>query len=164
LSTKAYRYPMLILVHSMKRLKAENGFTIIELMVVIALIAIIAGFAVPQFGRVIENNRVISTTNSVVGLVNFARSEAIRRGVRVTVTSASNSVSATLTSDGSLIRRIEEAAGSITVTAGAITFRSNGMTTNAGDLQLDICSATGNGRQITVSPGGRIDTTEINCP
>jgi len=155
---------MLILVHAMKCLKTKNGFTIIEIMVVIALIAIIAGIAVPQFGRVIDNNRVISTTNSIVGLVNFARSEAIRRGARITVTSASNSVSATLASDGALIRQIEEAAGSITVTTGAITFRSNGMTTSAGDLQLDICSGTGNGRQVTVSPGGRIGTTEINCP
>lgn len=142
----------------------NKGFTLVELMVVIALVAIIAGFAVPQFGRLIDNNRVVSTTNSIVGLLNYSRSEAVRRGARITVTSAGNTLTTTLTSNNNVIREIEEASGDLSITAGAVTFRANGLTTSAGDVVLNVCSGSSEGRTVTVTPGGRVVTTDFNCP
>lgn len=145
-------------------MKNNKGITLIELMIVLALIAIIAGFAVPQFGRIIDNNRVVSTTNSIVGLLSYSRSEAVRRGTRVTATSAANTVETTLAANGDLIRQIEEPSGGLTITTGAVTFRANGLTTGTADVAFNVCAGDGIGRTVTVTPGGRVVTTDFNCP
>lgn len=142
----------------------NKGFTLLELMVVVALIAVIAGFAVPQFGRLIDNNRVVSTANSVVGLLNYSRSEAIRRGSRITTTAAANTLQTTLTSDGTVIRQIEQPSGDLTISPGSVTFRANGLTTSGGNVAFSVCSGESIGRTITVTPGGRVDTADSNCP
>lgn len=144
--------------------RKSSGFTLVELMIVIALIALIAGFAVPQFGRMIDSNRITSTTNSIVGLLSFSRSEAVRRGARVTVTAASDTLVTTLTSDNSVIRQIEAASGSIDISDAAVTFRANGLTTSGADVTITVCAGDADGRAITVAPGGRVDSAAFNCP
>lgn len=69
-------------MYSAKRIA---GFTIIELMVTIAVLAIIATFAVPSFRDVIISNSVASDRDELFVTLNFARSEAIKRGRAVTV-------------------------------------------------------------------------------
>jgi len=64
----------------------SGGFTIIELMIVLAVLAIIALVAVPNFREVIENNRVTTETNRLITAINFARSEAVRIGDDVSLT------------------------------------------------------------------------------
>lgn len=140
-----------------------KGFTLVELLVVVALIAIIAGFAIPQFGRMLDSNRVVSQTNSVVGLLNFARSEAVRRGARITVTSANNTLTATVVGTNEVVREMDEARGSLTVSAGAVTYRANGLTTSGADVTFQICADSNDGRDVTVTPGGRVTTATVNC-
>jgi len=61
-------------------MKLPRGFTLIELMVTLAVAAILLTVAVPNFREFIERNRVSSTTNILVGALQLARSEAIKRG------------------------------------------------------------------------------------
>jgi len=63
----------------------NHGFTLIELMVSIAVLAIIAALAAPSFRAIIENNRLTSQANELVTALAFARSEAVRRRTPVTV-------------------------------------------------------------------------------
>ena len=58
----------------------SKGFTIIELMVTIVVLAILLSVAVPSFWNVIQSNRVTAQANELVTALNFARSEAVKRG------------------------------------------------------------------------------------
>lgn len=75
--------------------KSLSGFTLIELLITIAVGTILLTTAVPSFKEVIANNRMATQVNSLVTALNLARSEAIKRGVRVTVCKSANSASAT---------------------------------------------------------------------
>lgn len=77
----------------MRCIKTTNsGFTLIELMVTIALAAIILTQAVPSFNALVQNNRLISQKNEFISTLNMARSEALKRGTRVTVCASSDQV------------------------------------------------------------------------
>ncbi|MEJ8826857.1 GspH/FimT family pseudopilin [Variovorax humicola] len=61
------------------------GVTALELMVVLAVVAILATIAAPSFVDLTQRNRVATEVNAFVGDLQFARAEAIRRGEAVTV-------------------------------------------------------------------------------
>src|SRR5690606_661000 len=61
------------------------GFSLIELMVVVAIVAILAVVAYPALGSVINSNRLSSHANEMVASLQLARSEAIRRNATVSV-------------------------------------------------------------------------------
>ena len=61
------------------------GFTLVELMVTVAVAAILVTVAVPAFTSLIRDMRVNTAVNTFLASVHFARSEAARRGVRVAV-------------------------------------------------------------------------------
>lgn len=58
----------------------SRGFTLIELMVVIAIVAILTTVAVPSFKQLIQSNTMSSNVNTFLADMRYARSEAIRRG------------------------------------------------------------------------------------
>ena len=62
-----------------------KGFTLIELMVVISIIAILASLAVPSFTDMIRRQKVSGEANVLFSLVYLARSEAIKRNSVVTI-------------------------------------------------------------------------------
>ncbi len=64
--------------------RAQNGFTMLELMVTLVVLSILLGIGVPSFQSVIRNNRIASATNELVGALTYARSEAMKRGDTVT--------------------------------------------------------------------------------
>ncbi|MDP4529753.1 GspH/FimT family pseudopilin [Alkalimonas delamerensis] len=57
----------------------DKGFTLIELMVTVAVMAITLTVAVPAFTQLINGNRLTSQANEVLSALSYARSEAIRR-------------------------------------------------------------------------------------
>jgi type IV fimbrial biogenesis protein FimT len=60
--------------------KAQTGFTIIELMVTLALAAIVLMAAVPSFTQIIKSNRLTTNVNDLVYAISLARSEALKSG------------------------------------------------------------------------------------
>ena len=61
------------------------GFTLIELLVALTIAAIMMGFAIPAFTDFVQQRRMASDGNQFIVAVNYARSEAARRGGIVTL-------------------------------------------------------------------------------
>lgn len=151
----------------------SKGVTLIELMVVIVIIAIVATIALPSFSRMIENNRLTTTTNELVGLLSFARSEAIRRGSSVTVVPAGTGFGDGVQAqwnDGSTdiqLRKINAPSGyaAITLSSGANpTFLANGRLSGTTAITFNVCGNSGSsGSDIQVSLGGQVSTEEVGC-
>ena len=66
---------------------AARGFSIVELMVAVLVAAILAAIALPSFRDISYNSNVTELTNLLVGDLNVARAEAVRRGMMVGVIS-----------------------------------------------------------------------------
>lgn len=64
--------------------RKQSGLTLIELMVALAILIIVATLSTPMM-RTVKNNRVTAYVHNFVTDLNFARSEAITRGVPVTL-------------------------------------------------------------------------------
>lgn len=70
--------------------KPRAGFTTIELMVTLAIAAILVTMAVPSLQSVIRNSRLRTHTNELALSLTFARSESVKRGITVTVCKSAN--------------------------------------------------------------------------
>lgn len=68
----------------------QSGFTLLELMLAIALIALVLGIGVPNFRDFVRNSRMAASANDIVTDFNLARSEAVKRRVAVTLCKSQN--------------------------------------------------------------------------
>jgi type IV fimbrial biogenesis protein FimT len=64
---------------------SHQGFTLIEMLVTVAVSSILIGIAVPSIRDISIKNRLSAYANELVSAVNIARSEAVRRGSTVSV-------------------------------------------------------------------------------
>ncbi len=67
------------------------GFTLVELMVTIALMAMVLTLAIPSYKETVRNAILTSRMNEFVATLNYARSEAVKRSMNVTVATADGS-------------------------------------------------------------------------
>jgi type IV fimbrial biogenesis protein FimT len=68
----------------------QLGLTVIELLVVVAIVAILASLATPSFTNSLLRNRATAEVNQLAGDLQFARAEAIKEGQTVTICTSSN--------------------------------------------------------------------------
>jgi len=68
----------------------SRGFTLLELMVTLTVAGVLLSVGVPSFFDVIRNSRAAANANELVTALSIARSEAIRRGARVSICHTAN--------------------------------------------------------------------------
>ena len=154
-----------------------RGFTLLELMVTVAVAAILATVAVPGFRDLIQNNRVTTQTNELVTALNFARTEAVKRGrpVDVVVTQQDPGWRAQVLVNPAgtpeLLREVNRRGSAITVNAATIRFGPTGVRVlpiAVNDFSFEMEPKTGSSaryqRCVSVGPSGQLRTTREGCP
>lgn len=71
-----------------------RGFTLLELMIVVTLGALLFGIGVPSMINLVRNGRMTSAANDFMAALHYARSEAIKRRIPVTVCTSANALDA----------------------------------------------------------------------
>ena len=69
---------------------SAGGFTLIEMLITLVLIAILLGFGMPSFVNLIRNNEMTDQANSVLGGIVFAREQATNMGIGVSICGSSD--------------------------------------------------------------------------
>jgi type IV fimbrial biogenesis protein FimT len=68
----------------------NKGFTLIELMITVVIVAVVLGLAVPSFQTQLLNNRSLALGEDFATAINFVRSEAVKRATRVSLCASSD--------------------------------------------------------------------------
>ncbi|MFV8784175.1 GspH/FimT family pseudopilin [Microbulbifer sp. SA54] len=159
--------------------RMSAGFTLVELMITLSILAIVTSLAVPSFNDMIRRNKRVACGNELVGALQFGRTEAVRVGRPVTVT-APNGIE-----QGVVVYRDDNGDGnvdndeilqqtaacdvaSLEVTTGDIEFSylADGQTNMADNFVLEICDATAvgeQGRNIRILTSGVLRTARLEC-
>jgi type IV fimbrial biogenesis protein FimT len=80
----------------------NGGFTLIEAMVVVAIMTISLAVAIPSMSGLLHDSRISSNVNEFIAAVTLARVEAVKRGRLVTICRSSNADTASPTCDSAL--------------------------------------------------------------
>jgi type IV fimbrial biogenesis protein FimT len=65
--------------------RRDSGYTMMELVMTMAIVVILGTLAIPGFKFVTSSNRVATEVNGLLGDLQFARSQAVKEGLPVTI-------------------------------------------------------------------------------
>jgi type IV fimbrial biogenesis protein FimT len=122
-----------------------RGFTLIELMITVSVLAIMLALGVPAFTTFIGNSSIRTNAEAIANGIQLARTEAVRRNANVRFVLSGATWTVNLVSDGSLIqeRTGEGRSDTVTVTAApggtsTLTFTGTGTVTSNADASAAI--------------------------
>lgn len=102
----------------MKKLRRSHGFTIIELMIVLLILAAILGIGVPSLTNLLRGGELKGQLSKFQGAVAFARNQAVQRREEIAICGSANGTTCAGSTDwssGLIIFRDVDGNGSLTV-------------------------------------------------
>lgn len=154
--------------------RRQRGFTAAEILVVIAIVALIAMFAFPAMNTLMATQGVRSSSYDLFADLTYARTEAIARGANVVVTAASGTdwkQGWSIESPAGTVLRTQPARGSAIVFTGSensLTFDRTGRATSGATITWNIVpvESTPNEHQkrcVRLDPSGRARSVQGAC-
>ncbi|WP_328822300.1 GspH/FimT family pseudopilin [Aquipseudomonas guryensis] len=157
-------------------LKRSVGFTLVELMIAMAILGILATIALPAFDSFILGSRLRTYSNDFAAAARLARSEALKRNAQVRLCMSADGLSCTtsgsweqgwivITSDNVVVHAWPAVNAGYLVSSAAtsLTFAANGL---GPGMSATVCRATPSvgtqERVVTVSTLGRTSVSTTN--
>lgn len=161
-------------------MKKKSGFTLLELIITIALISIVTALAIPSMRAFSKNDRLTTNINTMIGHLAYARSEAVKRSAQVSICVSSDAANCTggnwedgwivyVDSDGDdafnsaseeILRANQALDGNNTLTptgyANQVTYDNRGYVTATGSFLLCDDRSGDFGKTISISNTGRV--------
>ena len=158
----------------------KSGFTLLELLITVAIVSIVMAIAVPSMTTFTQNDRLTTNINTLIGHLAYARSEAVKRSQQVSICASNNAATCTggnwqdgwivyIDADGDnsftageqVLRAQQtlEGANTLTTAIGTqVTYDYRGFVNAASVGSFLLCDArTGpHGKTITISTTGRV--------
>jgi type IV fimbrial biogenesis protein FimT len=168
------------------------GYTAVELLATMTVMATVTALAVPNFQQFMQNNRAAADANALIGALNIARNEAVTRGAPVSVCASTDGE--TCSGDGdwtsgwivftdalppagevndgadpdTVLRVFPSLTGGSELTGDTdfVAYRPNGFIVNAApagfDLAVERCTGDHN-RRIVINLQGRAGVARTDC-
>ncbi|MDJ0778516.1 MAG: GspH/FimT family protein [Gammaproteobacteria bacterium] len=163
-------------------MKKTSGYSLLELLITLALVAAVFAIGIPSMNTFIQNDRLVTQINTLVGHLSYARSEAVKRSQQVGVCVSSNSTTCTggnswedgwiiyvdidgdgaFTAGETVLRAQQQLEGANTLGSGTIgtqvTYDYRGFVDAASVGSFSLCDDRGAsyGKAISISPTGRV--------
>lgn len=155
----------------------QAGFTLVELMVVVAVVGVLAIAAAPAMTAMVNNGRITGSSEELVTSLQLARSEAVRRNSRVTICAGSNGVCSGSASwaqwtvygrDNTAAIPVVDVIRDSTVSGDVqfagptaeIVFRPSGLIDNSQQVEASMNDLR---RCVTISISGAVSLSKIAC-
>jgi type IV fimbrial biogenesis protein FimT len=154
-----------------------KGLTLIELIVTLAVIAVLVAIGVPRMQGISQNNRVTAAINSLSSDIAFARSEAVTRNTSIRIRSVNGGGDwsggwVVETADGvTTLRNAPPLVANVLLNGAggtdSVTYRSDG-TQSGVAVNFRACKngdTSNHGREISINAAGRISMQDkMGCP
>ncbi len=147
-------------------MRINKGFTVLEAMVTMAIVAILLGVALPGFRTISEENKAVACANKVVTSIHMARAEAVslRQQVNLVVTGNGEWMMVNV-GTGATIQNFECDDQGMTITSAQniFSFSPNGFRTipSATDTVTFCSDSLGSGRRLTINTSGSTSMEKV---
>jgi type IV fimbrial biogenesis protein FimT len=173
-------------------MKKQNGFTLVELLIGLAVASILLTVGIPSFRDFVYNSRLTTEANKFVADIALARSTAIKyqRNAQICVSTSYNTTTPACTggtnwgagwivwvdkdrnntidsANDEVIRVAEPVSGTTTFTSTSrtgFTYNSRGFINATDTLSLCDSRTAETGRDITIRPSGHLSISQPACP
>ncbi|SEJ51684.1 GspH/FimT family pseudopilin [Pseudomonas sp. NFR16] len=148
---------------------SSHGFTLIELIVVVVIVAIFAGMAMPSFSSLLHRMNVRAASDELYDLLQYARSEAVTRGARVTVSAPVNTTEISVVTGTVTLRKVGsgglQTGVAISSAVNSVDFTTTGTASTNACFQINYPTDSSTTSQyVTLLTSGRISPPTATKP
>lgn len=149
---------------------SQLGFTLIELMVGLIVLAILIAFAVPSYQSLIAEQRVRATVSDLHSALALARSEAIKLNRQITLVPADEGwssgwrIASPVTGQPALLEHVQAAGVQVDGPAAGVEFRASGRVVSA--VTFEVSSMAGETQKtscLELGLDGRASSSKGEC-